>query len=380
MYIGCDPSASDEEVIVACYTKSLIPRWSINPPIYLERLAEERKSRFLFFILSICQHLNDKHVAILAKKESVMFASPVPESENVESSQPEEAASSAAGTERDEYGEPYGTPEESPEVNSSEMKSPPSSEAEFTSSSDDMEVDSDFEEEVGGIFFDKTSWRCEDCCSEIIDGKCPNGHDLRRCMACDWHLVDGTCPKCCKNCEGCGMGLVEGACLGCETDEEDLIAADNADGIWRCVYCQWEVEADNETDGNCHCLNSQGEARYLDLSECFDYEPADSDSSHAESCSDDGDEPDSDDEAFIDDETVAIEGLFDPAAEIVSFARIIPAKHHTSPFTRVNDDAKAVLEAEDKENVEPNASSDVEIVEDPNVERSNVIDIESMTM
>lgn len=68
----------------------------------------------------------------------------------------------------------------------------------------------------------------------------------------------------------------------------------------------------------------------------------------AESCSDDGDEPGSDDEAFIDDETVAIEGLFDPAGEIVSFARIIPAKHHTSPFTRVNDDAKAMLEAEDK--------------------------------
>jgi len=42
--------------------------------------------------------------------------------------------------------------------------------------------------------------------------------------------------------------------------------------------------------------------------------------------------------------------------------------------------AKAMSAAEDKENVKPNAPLDVEIVDGPDVGRSNILDIESMNM
>lgn len=148
-----------------------------------------------------------------------------------------------------------------------------------------MSADSDFEEEVGGMYFDvkDTIWRCEDCSYELVNGKCPNGHEVQRCKTCGWQFVDAFCSKYQEKCNSCGGEMVEGGCLGCAADgddeDEDLIAYDQRDAVWRCIYCSWEVEADNGTDGNCHCLNPLGEARYLDLSGCVDYEPADSCSS-----------------------------------------------------------------------------------------------------
>ncbi len=309
-----------------------------------------------------------------------MFDTPEPEPEHVGSSQSEDSLSSEAATELDEYGEPYGMPRETPEAKakSSELRSPSSSEAGFTLASDDVSMASNFEEEVGGIFFGETSWRCEECSCSIVDGVCPNGYDLHRCMDCDWQLVDGFCPSCQEISGGCGTGKEGGKRFGCVSDgDEDFIVSDTTDGIWRCINCQLEVEADNGTDGNCHCLNPKGEARYLDLSECLDYEPADSDSSHHNLSSDE--EPDSGDEGFIDDETVAVEGAFDPVTEAITLARIA-AVSGDSPIKIAAEAAKAMLAAEDKENMEPGASLGVGIVDGPDVGSSNIVDIESMNM
>jgi hypothetical protein len=373
--MGCNSSTSDEDVVVAYYPKLQSSSLGFDYSGHLKTIALERKSCFLLFILSIHQHLNNENVAILAKKVPVILATPETNIEHVESSQPEGTLSSGTDTELDEYGEPYGTQEETSETKSSGLKSPSSLEADLTSSSDDVIMDSDFEEDVGGIDFGNSSWRCEDCGCSIEDGSCPNGHDLKRCMTCDWQLVNGICPSC----DGCGMGKEDGGCPGCASDgDEDFIVSDSHDGIWRCIYCQWEVEADNETDGNCHCLNPQREARYLDLSECPDYHPADFDSSSDESASDE--EPDSEDERFIDNEAVAVEGVFDHATEATSLASITLEGRGPNSIHRAAKDAKTMVAAEDKENMEPDISTDAAIVAGPDVGGSNIVDIESMDM
>lgn len=81
---------------------------------------------------------------------------------------------------------------------------------------------------------------------------------------------------------------------------KDIIIFDDVDGDWRCSECRWGIEADNETDGNCHCLDEKGGwMRVVDLSQIPEYEPADSAASSTESSLDQ--EGDSDDEDFIDD-------------------------------------------------------------------------------
>ena len=93
-------------------------------------------------------------------------------------------------------------------------------------------------------------------------------------------------------------------CAECDLEIEeskvgkDIITFDDVDGVWRCSECQWEIEADNETDGNCHCLE-EGQMRRVYLSQIPDYESADDGASSIEFSSDQ--EGDSDDEDAIDD-------------------------------------------------------------------------------
>ena len=87
----------------------------------------------------------------------------------------------------------------------------------------------------------------------LVDGKCPNSHDLRRCKNCGWQLENGRCQKCLVKCDACSAENIDSRCSDCgvgEESEDDAIAFDEMDGLWRCVYCSWEVEADSEIDGN----------------------------------------------------------------------------------------------------------------------------------
>ena len=176
------------------------------------------------------------------------------------------------------------------------------------SSSEDstLETDSD-NESIYEAFFDwdaengeRGRWYCT-CGEALIDGKCPYGH-CGFCMSCGWNIV-GDCLRCPETCQGCGEDKVDGVCAECDSEEskveKDIITFDDVDGVWRCSECQWEIEADNETDGNCHCLDEGGSMRFVDLSQIPDYEPADDGASSTESSSDQ--EEDSDDEDAIDD-------------------------------------------------------------------------------
>ncbi|KAL9137917.1 MAG: hypothetical protein Q9175_000872 [Cornicularia normoerica] len=373
--LGIDNGASlaDEDVGVAYYKSRPLERKISRDA--LEFIAEARKSRFLRFLATIGEHLNEANIAVLSKK--TFAASPEPEhvgerfvsAESVsegsaggESSQNLAGESSENEMELDAYGETYATSEDSP----SQPRSPSSPEASI-SSGNGMSEDSDFREEAGGIFFDRYTWRCEECCAVLVDWKCPNGHELRRCETCGWQLDNGPCQRCLDLCSACGTERVDGECTNCgageESEDEDTIAFDERDGLWRCIFCQWEVEADNETDGNCHCLNNEGEAHFIDLSDCLDYEPADSCSSQDDSTNS---ESNSDDEGFIDDSVISMDGIApDAAIEAVNLAALYPAGE-VRKMMRAVEMTKGVKVAEDKENVEPTASSDdIEIIDAP---------------
>ena len=280
----------------------------------------------------------------------------------------------------DTFGEPYLTSSSRP----SEPRSPSSPEASIPSS-DGASADSDFSEEVGGIFVDKYGWHCEECYSVLVNGKCPDGHELRHCKRCGWQLDNGLCQRCPGTCEGCSGESVDGQCSNCgageESEDDDTIAFDGRDGIWRCISCTWEVEAENETDGNCHCLNDTGEAHFIDLSDYHDYEPADSCSSEDDSTVS---ELNSDDERFIDDTEISIHDMpADATIEPVSLAALYPA--HLIPDTlKATAKAKGAELTKDDETIAPAASSDdIEFIDAPKANVSpilpnNIIDCESM--
>ncbi len=401
--LGIDNGASfaDEDVAVQYYKRG--PVVILENGHYLrealEFIAEARKSRFLRFMATIGQHLNEKNVAVLAKK--TFAASPEPESAESESVGERPASQESAGEgpaggegsqdlvsespesemEMDPVGEYYATGEDSPLLGS-----PSSSEASISSGTG-TGADSDFSEEVDGICFDpyNGNWQCEECDAVLVNWKCPDGHQLRRCKNCGWQLGNGPCQRCPSICGACGGESVDGQCSNCdageECEDEDAIAFDERDGLWRCTDCQWEVEADNETDGNCHCLNDEGEAHFIDLSDCLDYEPADSCSSADDSTDE---ESNSDDEGFIDDSEIPIDGLVPgPAIDPVSLAALYP-KADVARIMEVQETAKGSKMAKDKENVEPTAGSDdIEIIDAPTATLppklpSNIIDCESM--
>lgn len=393
--LGIDNGASlpDEDVGVAFYLEKASGGLPTHLKDALERIAEARKSRFLRFLTTIEEHLNEKNVAVLAKKTFAVSPEPgnVGEESVVaelvgegsaagESSQNLASELSESEMEMDAYGEYYATGKDSP----SEPRSPSSPEATITSS-DGMSADSDFSEEVGDIFFDRHIWRCEECSTALIDWKCPKGHELTRCKTCGWQLDNGPCQRCLGVCGACGGETVDGQCSNCgtgeESEDEDNTVFDKGEGLWRCVYCQWEVEADNETDGNCHCLNDKNEAHFIDLTECLDYGPADSCSSEDESTDS---ESNSDDEGFIDDTDIPMDDTASNAAlEAVNLSAMYPARD-IAEIAKTAEMAKAAKLPKDKENVEPTArSDDIEIIDTPTANEaptipSNIIDCESM--
>ena len=295
-----------------------------------------------------------------------------------EPSQNQAIGSSESEMEIDAYGERIATGEDS----LSQPRSPSSSDASFSSSDGmnaDSDADSDFSEEVGGIFFDQQIWRCEECFSALVDWKCPNGHELTRCKTCGWQLDNGPCQRCLGTCDACGGGTFSGQCGSCGTGEEgvdeDAIYFDEGEGLWRCIYCLWEVEAENETDGHCHCLNDKKEAYLIDISHYSNYEPADSCSSEDDSTDS---EANSDDEGFIDDTGTPLDGISsDAAIENLNLAALYPA-HVVTKLTEAAEMAKAA------QDIEPNASSDdIEAIDAPMAKGppklpSNIIDCASM--
>ena len=329
--IGCERNASDEDVVVACYRSTSSSTPNEAAPQSLKAIALARQSHFLFFMISIYGHLNEKIVAILANRSPItcsdmeVVSITEPKSANLAST----TTNSSSQTERhqDKQGEPCDTSDATTEAYVSGLESPSSSEADIALSSEGTNADSDFEsDEMRVVYLDNTTWRCRRCHYELVDGECPNGHYTLRCTGCQSQLASGLCPICDVDlniCEDCGAVDSYGKCYDCivqrDDDEEDIIAFDSQDGVWRCIYCQWEVEADSDEEANCHCLRLTGIARNLDLRDCLDYEPADSCSSGSESSDE---EPDSEDDNFIDDENIDHEGQSLPKTEPINPAAV----------------------------------------------------------
>ena len=361
----------------------------------LNFIAEARRSRFLRFFATIAERLDEKNVEVLAEKTFATLPEPENGSEegvnaegagisstNEKSAQTPASESTESGMEVETDEECDTTSEDSP----SEPRSPSSAEA-FITSSDDMSTDSDFSEEVGGMLFDHHVWRCEQCYTMLVDWKCPNGHELRRCETCGWQLDNnGPCQRCLgtrtSGARGRGSLFDEqnyDHCGGIEESEnEDEIYFDDTEKIWRCTSCHWEIEADNETDGNCHCLNDKQELHFINLTDCLEYSPVDSCSSDDDE-STDSEEPNSDDEEFIDDTEIPLDGIASNAA--------VDAAHLAMWYSTWRNFRPMVGAAdvkEDKENVEPSAVSDEVIdvdgqtAKEPSNMPNHIIDRESM--
>ena len=134
----------------------------------------------------------------------------------------------------------------------------------YTESDGSYSDDTDVPENLGGKFWDGKAFRCEDCCSELEGGQCPNGHEIDGCWACDQDFVPTTCPIYCDKCHALS-GRPCDDCVVLEVEEseadddgeEDIdknrMVYDDADGVWRCTTCMWEIEADGENEGHCQC-------------------------------------------------------------------------------------------------------------------------------
>ena len=303
-----DPSIPDGDVVAAfqaTYSQETLVSgtkqlWLVKA---LQVISHHRQSRLLEFILTIVPYLTTDNVRILAKAPP---SSPsAGSSANINNKQPIHGSNRTNITDGEGAFDPPNATVAIAMLASSQSSNgelniaPTSSPLESTTSAvdDDMSiyseeasstgapsreessVDSDFDEPIEGKYWDGMSWRCEECIEEIVDGKCPNGHIISSCRLCGYDVEAGNCTF--KRNED--ESIVEDA---------DMVW-DDGDEIWRCTTCLWEIEANSEDEGQCHCRIDPDEPLQpfpmttptgrIELLYYPNYEPADSDSSGPES-------------------------------------------------------------------------------------------------
>ena len=189
-----------------------------------------------------------------------------------------------------------------------------------SSSVDLMDTSSDSSDSSGENTTDDDGqrWRCEECSETLATCQCPNSCSTYHCTLCGLGEADMQFCNYCSKCHNADKGPCGGCWNAANTDPEDVgelshLFWDVTDGIWRCALCQWEVEANSDEEGHCHCSTQQDNpvricgtgprcvewCRRIELSQYVEFEPADSDSSVADSTDS---EPDSGDEEFIEDD------------------------------------------------------------------------------
>ena len=353
-----DHSICDEDLAIQFYRERADPQLDLwlSRKHALKVIAGARKSRFLRFFEGVIGHLTDDNVRLLKDdyRDSSRELSSEPTVTAKQGSTTPAALDSGVIDLEDATGEDgsdegsvltFGTPQTEDEHASSQSIQSNASSAcadlSLEESSDDTDIASpDFsvEGDVLGKYFDEyKGWCCESCCSVLVDGLCPVGHEI---------IV---------LCEACGAEKLGRECLHCEDlekdsedgEETDNIVFDQDDDVWRCIYCGWEVDLESDGDGSCYCLNKKGEKHRIDLSGVPDYEAGEACVSDGEESDDE--EPDSEDERFIDDEKPA-------------------AMECSANIEEVNDDnvKMAIIDVESSAGPEASAtaaSSDVEIVE-----------------
>ncbi|KAL9582800.1 MAG: hypothetical protein Q9212_003082 [Teloschistes hypoglaucus] len=320
-----DHDISDGDVVVAFHNShdTVKPRWVYKA---LGIIARHRRSQLLEFILTIIPALTKDNVRLLvatppsspqATERSRTFELEPGETEVI-SIDDDDQASKAENVNNQPAPDGLansqlacGDPNKDSVNNSDEDMNPAddddASPYSYSSPSSDASLlDSDCGEPIGGKYFNGNYWVCQDCNEEfsedeLEDGKCPCGHII--CL-CDTETFDPETDVC-----TCDPSSLDDNDDGSAEDEPEM-AWDGTEGVWRCTECCWEVEANNENEGYCHCHLDEQDAdgwrtvNGIELLNYDDYEPADSDSSGAESVDS---EPDSEDEAFIEDD-----GPFNP--------------------------------------------------------------------
>ncbi|KAI4254852.1 MAG: hypothetical protein LQ352_002873 [Teloschistes flavicans] len=293
-------------------------KWTVKA---LEIIARHRQSGFLKFILTVIPALSEDNVYLLASTPPLSpEAAGLSPSLQLEQSENEivnigDGNHGTAAQNANNESAPYelgetllvfndfnaspikGSNEGSNEVTISAHDDYMSSSYSYSSPSDDVSLqDYDCGEPSGGKYWNGSYWMCEDCDEEFSEDELEEGKHI--------------CGNTICFCDTPGFDLETDVCT-CEpsSDEESIedepqIELDHNDGVWRCIDCLWEVEANTEDEGHCHCLaepDADGltPARRIELSQYDDFEPADSGSSGPESVDS---EPDSEDEAFIDDD------------------------------------------------------------------------------
>ncbi|KAL8998070.1 MAG: hypothetical protein Q9188_006181 [Gyalolechia gomerana] len=317
-----DRNISDNDLVASFY------KFYTNPPKELPRhyfstyigalkiIATVRQSRLLLFILTIIPNLNEHNTGLRGPGMKAQVRENIVDLTEPDSTHPGTIDdSSGSGGEHPSEEEPTLTPDTSGfELTDSLYSESPTprgdsqSFADVASISDDsMETSSESSRECGQ-YHDGQTWRCEACAETPADCGCPNGQPARRCAICghdvDLEYCTGYCSKCHdvigEPCTGC-LVVDEYTTSADEPEDSDALFWDPANEIWRCSDHFWEVEANHAQEGYCHCKVDDKRitsypyrdvVRRIELLEYPEFDPADSDSSVADSTDS---EPDSED-------------------------------------------------------------------------------------
>lgn len=284
-----DTSTPDGDVVAAFYevystsTSTHDPgRKRLLAVKALEVISHRRQSQLLAFIRTIVSHLTQDNVLLLAPPPSSNFVN-LTSDEAVEQTSNEQHSRSP--------GSPGATIsyQASPTISSTGPSdnevtlTPASGEDEDTAeafsdrmslvsektsstgigissseaSSEEGSDQSDFDHPVGGKYWDGQHWCCEECNDELEDGRCPSGCPINPCRICGQEC-GLACPVACPICDNELATL----CSGCHKSKGDyeksssddcVMVRDELDKVWRCKDCLWEVEANSENEGHCHC-------------------------------------------------------------------------------------------------------------------------------
>ena len=252
-----DTSISDGDVVAAfqaAYEKVegegvafLGPRWSIEA---LKVISQNRQSQLLAFILTIIPHLTRENVSLLATPPESTPAGSIP-SEVIELESDDERTMT-----------PGSNCDHSIAASSSDDFSLPSDQSSSTSigtmSTSEDSNESDFDDYIGGKFWNGATWRCEECNDELVEGECLSGHVIDPCRVCG-QAYEAGCTALCEDCHNEFGDRCSECADGDSADNEGPLedggmVRDDSDNVWRCTDCLWEVEANAENEGQCHCV------------------------------------------------------------------------------------------------------------------------------
>ena len=276
-----DTSIADGDVAVAFYTTYSDQRYVFFDTAFainsLKVIAECRQSKLLAFVQAMVPHLTKENVSILATKKLPARITESSATARVETTSDEPGLQAHNSSNNPVHSSP-----ESFDVGSLAKSKPltqvsattvhindsvdslasdqPENASNFSSDlssvafSDDDSNISETSEPAGGKVWNGEAWCCKICNEELDDeGKCEDGHTINPCRYCGKDFEPLACSKFCIECHD----ELPRPCSTCNMDESMgamQMVWDDKDNVWRCTACMWEIEANSENEGHCHCI------------------------------------------------------------------------------------------------------------------------------